>query len=52
MGTKANGGSWPASVRSPAVSLSDLRLLCHFEGIVDLNAQVSNGAFQPIDCSQ
>lgn len=37
---------WPASVRSPATLPSDLGLLCHLEGIVDFNAEVTHRTFQ------
>jgi hypothetical protein len=40
----STGGSWPASVRSPAMMPSHLGLLRHFEGIVDLDAEVSHRA--------
>ncbi len=36
---------WLASDRLPAFKPSYFGLLCHFEGIVDLNTEIANRAF-------
>ena len=46
MEVPANVQNWPASDRSPAMTRSNLGLLRHLEGIVDLGSQVANRAFQ------
>jgi transposase len=44
--THVNDSLWPASVRSPARYQSDFSLLSHFERVIDLDPEVSDGTFE------
>jgi hypothetical protein len=49
---KARGGRSDQQPVARPRALLDLSLLGDLERIVDLYAEVSNGAFKPLDCSQ
>ena len=44
--TLANGRFWPVSAIWPTPKASNLRLLRHFQGVVDLDAEIADCALE------